>query len=149
MAKIMVLHGPNLNLLGKREPEVYGRETLADINGKIISFAEERSSSVETFQSNHEGQLIDWIHEAMSWADGILINPGAFTHYSYALRDAITASGLPCIEVHISNVQSREAFRRKSVLAAVCIGSISGFGWKSYILGLRALLDYLEDNDPA
>jgi len=149
MAKIMVLHGPNLNLLGTREPEVYGRETLADINAKMISFAEVRSSSVETLQSNHEGQLIDWIHEAMSWADGILINPGAFTHYSYALRDAITASDLPCIEVHISNVQSREAFRRKSVLAAVCVGSISGFGWKSYILGLRALLDYLEDNELA
>lgn len=149
MAKIMVLHGPNLNLLGTREPEVYGRETLADINAKMISFAEVRSSSVETLQSNHEGQLIDWIHEAMSWADGILINPGAFTHYSYALRDAITASDLPCIEVHISNVQSREVFRRKSVLAAVCVGSISGFGWKSYILGLRALLEYLEDNELA
>lgn len=146
MAKILVLHGPNLNLLGTREPEVYGRSTLADINANLVSLAAGRGSTVKTDQSNHEGQLIDWIHEAMSWADGILINPGAYTHYSYAIRDAIAGSGLPCIEVHISNVQGREEFRKKSVVAAVCVGSISGFGWKSYVLGLDALLDYLEDN---
>ncbi|MGB3717443.1 MAG: type II 3-dehydroquinate dehydratase, partial [Candidatus Promineifilaceae bacterium] len=128
MAKILVLHGPNLNLLGTREPEVYGSETLADIDGRLTSMAREKGSTIKSYQSNHEGILIDLIQEAMTWAEGILFNPGAFTHYSYAIRDAIAASGLPCIEVHISNVHSREAFRRKSVLAAVCIGTISGFG---------------------
>lgn len=149
MAKILVLHGPNLNLLGTREPEVYGSETLADIDGRLTSMAREKGSTLKSYQSNHEGILIDLIQEAMTWAEGILFNPGAFTHYSYALHDAIAASGLPCIEVHISNVHSREAFRRKSVLAAVCIGTISGFGWRSYILGLQALLDYLEAVDPS
>lgn len=144
MAKILVLHGPNLNLLGTREPEVYGRQTLADIDAALATMAEERGSTLKIHQTNHEGNLIDLIHEAMTWAEGILINPGAFTHYSYALRDAIAASGLPCIEVHISNIHGREAFRQKSVLAAVCIGTITGFGWRSYKLGLQALLDYLE-----
>jgi 3-dehydroquinate dehydratase-2 len=144
MAKILVLHGPNLNLLGTREPEVYGRQTLADIDAALATMAEERGSTLKIHQTNHEGNLIDLIHEAMTWAEGILINPGAFTHYSYALRDAIAASGLPCIEVHISNIHGREAFRQKSVLAAVCVGTITGFGWRSYKLGLQALLDYLE-----
>ncbi len=144
MAKILVLHGPNLNLLGTREPEVYGRQTLADIDAALGTMAQEKGSTLKIHQTNHEGILIDLIHEAMTWAEGILINPGAFSHYSYALRDAIAGSGLPCIEVHISNIHGREAFRQKSVLAAVCVGTITGFGWRSYILGLQALLDFLE-----
>jgi 3-dehydroquinate dehydratase-2 len=149
MAKILVLHGPNLNLLGKREPEIYGSNTLADINARLVTLADEKGNSLKIDQSNHEGVLIDAIHEAMGWADGIVINPGAFTHYSYAIRDAIAACGLPCIEVHISNIANRESFRQKSVLASVCVGTISGLGWRSYILGLQALMDILEDDETA
>ena len=147
MSKLLLLHGPNLNLLGTREPDVYGKQTLEDIDAKLISLAQERGCTLRAYQSNHEGVLIDSIHEAMTWADGILINPGAFTHYSYALRDAIAASDLPCVEVHISNIHGREPFRQKSVLAAVCVGSIAGFGWRSYQLGLQAILDFLEGDE--
>ncbi len=143
--KILVIHGPNLNLLGRREPEVYGRLTLTDINNRLSEQAEAALASVQCLQSNHEGALIDAIHEAQNWADGILINPGAFTHYSYALRDAISAVNLPTVEVHLSNIHAREAFRQKSVIAAVCEGQISGFGWRSYKLGLQALLDKIEE----
>ena len=146
MADILVLHGPNLNLLGKREPDIYGHETLDDINNALEVIADERGGKLQFHQSNHEGRLIDLIHEAMTWADGILINPGAFTHYSYAIRDAIAASGLPCLEVHLSNVHRREEFRKKSVLAEVCIGTISGLGRDSYELGLQALLDAVESS---
>ena len=145
MAKILVLHGPNLNLLGTREPEVYGRHTLDDIDASLALMAAGMDVDLDIHQSNHEGRLIDLIHGAISWADGILINPGAFAHYSYGLRDAIAASDLPCVEVHISNVYAREEFRRMSVLSPVCVGVISGLGWRSYSLGLRAIVDILND----
>jgi 3-dehydroquinate dehydratase-2 len=143
MINILVLHGPNLNLLGKREPDVYGHVSLADIDTAIRELAAEKKIEVRILQSNGEGILIDALHEAMDYADGILINPGAFTHYSIALRDAIAATGLPAVEVHLSNVYSRQPFRHHSVIAPVCVGQIAGFGWRSYLLGLQALIDYL------
>lgn len=143
MTMIVVLHGPNLNLLGTREPEIYGKLTLDDINNRLLAIAQLQGIQLEIHQSNHEGVLVDLIHDSRQRADGILINPGAFSHYALALRDAITASGLPCVEVHISNVHAREEFRRKFVLAPVCLGQISGFGWRSYALGLQALRDHL------
>ncbi len=144
MTHILVLHGPNLNLLGTREPDVYGYETLADINHKLTQQAAQSGITLDTLQSNHEGTLIDALHEVRLTAHGVLINPGAFTHYSYALRDAIAAISLPTVEVHLSNIHAREPFRHQSVLAPVCLGQISGFGWRSYLLGLQALLDHLE-----
>jgi 3-dehydroquinate dehydratase-2 len=143
MPHILVLHGPNLNLLGQREPEVYGHTTLAEIDARLSTLAVEQSAELQILQSNHEGALIDAIHKATLWADGILINPAAYTHTSVALRDAIAGAGLPAVEVHLSNVHAREPFRHTSLLAPVCLGQISGFGPYSYELGLLALLDHL------
>ena len=145
---ILVLHGPNLNLLGTREPDVYGRTTLAEIDDRLQTEAEAGGATARSVQSNHEGALIDAIHDAASWADGILINPAAYTHTSVALRDAIAAVGLPTVEVHLTNVDARERFRRRSLITPVCVGRISGFGPESYRLGLLALLDRLRKEGP-
>lgn len=145
MTKILVLHGPNLNLLGLREPDVYGRVTLDDIDARLQALARERGAELRIVQSNHEGGLIDAIHEARTWADGIVINPGGYTHTSVALRDAISAVALPCVEVHLSNIHKREAFRHHSYVSPVALGTVAGFGWRSYTLGLTALLDAISD----
>ena len=139
MYSILVLHGPNLNLIGQREPEVYGDLTLEEINLRLIASGSEMGLEVRTFQSNSEGGLIDALHQAREWAQGIIFNPGGYTHTSVALRDAIAAISLPVIEVHLSNVHAREEFRRRSMIAPVCLGSIAGFGWRSYWLALHEL----------
>ncbi len=145
--RILLLHGPNLNLLGTREPEVYGDVTLDRINELIHAYAGRRRTGVQTLQSNHEGVLIDRLHAARDEVDGAIINAGAFTHTSLALRDAIVSVGLPAVEVHLSNVYAREAFRQHSMLAPVCVGVIAGFGWRGYLLALDALLGHLGQLD--
>ncbi|WP_330202976.1 type II 3-dehydroquinate dehydratase [Cyanobacterium sp. Dongsha4] len=141
---ILVLHGPNLNLLGLREPSIYGHQTLKDINDMLRLDGEKMQVSVSCVQSNHEGVLVDQIHQALSKYQGILINAGAFTHTSVAIRDALTGVAIPTVEVHLSNIYRREEFRHHSYIAPVAIGQISGFGVDSYRLGLRALADYLQ-----
>lgn len=141
--KILVLHGPNLNLLGSREPEIYGTLSLAEIDDLVAGAATAAGHTVETFQSNHEGELVDRLHRARGDADGALLNPGGLGHYSIALRDAIEAVEYPVVEVHLSNVYAREPFRRRLVVSAVCAGVVSGFGPHSYLAGLHALLGIL------
>jgi len=143
--KILVLHGPNLNLLGTREPDIYGSMMLGDINTKLIELGKEFDADLKCLQSNHEGALIDALQDARTWADGVVFNPGGYTHSSIALRDAVIASGIPVVEVHLSNVYAREEFRKSSMISAVCVGKIVGFGWRSYELGLRALIDAIRD----
>ena len=142
--QILVLNGPNLNLLGVREPEVYGSDTLDDIIGELTTIAAERDAELRHVQSNHEGALIDALHDARDWADGAIFNPGAYTHYSIALRDAVTSSELPVVETHLSNVHAREEFRHHSVLSGVCLGVVLGFGKHSYAAALDALVRHLD-----
>ena len=141
--KILVLHGPNLNMLGVREPELYGKDSLKEINRSIESAAASRGIEIRVHQSNHEGVLVDEIQKALQWADGILINPGAYTHTSIALRDAFIAANLPVVEVRMSNIYAREQFRHHSYISPVAIGQDCGFGRNSYLLGLEALIDHI------
>ena len=137
--KVLILHGPNLNLLGERQPEVYGSLTLDEVNQRLVDLGRELGVEVRTLQSNHEGALIDALQEARTWAQGVVLNPGGYTHTSVALRDAISALAIPVIEVHLSNVYAREDFRHTSLISAVCKGKVVGLGWRSYEMGLRAL----------
>lgn len=141
--RILVLHGPNLNLLGTREPEVYGRTTLSEIDARLAAQAKGAGAGLRALQSNHEGELIDQVQAARGAADGILINPAGLTHTSVALRDALVASGIPVVEVHLSNIFAREPFRRRSYVSDIAIGVVTGFGAESYRLGLEALLGHL------
>ncbi|MEG6571869.1 type II 3-dehydroquinate dehydratase [[Clostridium] cellulosi] len=141
--KVLVIHGPNLNLLGERETGIYGKDTIDNINAEIMHKAQELGLECEIYQSNSEGDIIDRLHSARGDFDGVVINAGAYTHYSIAIRDAIAAIKIPCVEVHMSNVYAREEFRRHSVIAPVCAGSIVGFGKNSYILALNGLKDLL------
>lgn len=143
MKKVVLIHGPNLNLTGMREPGIYGKDTLAEINVQVIRKCNSAGMECEVFQSNSEGAIIDRIHETRETCDGILLNAGAYTHYSYAIRDAISAVCLPCIEIHMSNVHAREEFRHTSVIAPVCAGVIAGFGKNSYLLAVDAMKEML------
>ncbi len=147
MTRILVIHGPNLNLLGRREPGIYGTRTLADIDAALVRLGQELGVTVESVQSNHEGAIIDAIHGAPGRYGAIVLNPGAYTHYSIAIRDAIAAVDVPVVEVHLSNVHKREEFRRHSVIAPVAVGTIAGFGMESYLLGLRAAVRLARQSD--
>ena len=141
--KFLVLHGPNLNMLGTREPSIYGAVTLDEINVRLQEWATQHHAELRIVQSNHEGALIDAIQDALTWANGIVINAGAYTHTSVAIRDAIAAVNIPTVEVHISNIHAREEFRRTSLIASVSVGQVSGFGVQSYLLGLQAAITLL------
>jgi len=146
MLKILVMHGPNLNTLGTREPAIYGTTTLAEINTMLQKRGAQLGAAVESYQSNYEGGLIDYLQQHANEADGIIINPGAFTHYSIALRDALAGVKAPVIEVHLSNIYAREPFRHHSVVAAVCQGHIAGLGWHGYLLALEWLVDRVQEH---
>lgn len=145
MKKILVIHGPNLNLLGEREPGVYGSDSFESINAEIVQYCADLGFECEVYQSNHEGAIIDKLHEARKTADGVVINAGAYTHYSYAIRDAIAAIKIPVIEVHMSDIHTREEFRHLSVIEPVCRRQICGFGKKSYLMGVDALKEIFEN----
>jgi 3-dehydroquinate dehydratase II len=145
--RILCLSGPNLHLLGTREPAVYGRETLADIHERLEARAAELGARIESRQTNHEGTLVDWLGECPGAFDGVLLNPGAYTHTSVAIYDAVKAIGLPCVEVHVTNPDAREPFRRHSYIAAACIGRIAGFGGTSYLLALEGIVVHLAKSD--
>lgn len=145
MKTILVMNGPNLNLLGEREPHIYGSMTMEDINQRLVEEGRRLNLEVRTFHSNSEGALIDALQEARHWASGVIFNPGAYTHNSIALRDCIAAISPPVIEVHISNIYARDEFRHKSVLSPVCMGKIAGFGWRSYLLALHAFAWMLDE----
>jgi len=144
---VLVLHGPNLNLLGMREPELYGKMALEEIDARLAEYGRELGVEVRCRQSNHEGALIDALQDARGWAQGVVFNPGGYTHTSVALRDAVAAIGIPVVEVHLSNVYAREEFRQNSLISPVCRGKIVGFGWRSYLLGLEALVDAINAKD--
>jgi len=148
MKKILLLNGPNLNLLGEREPDVYGTDTLASIEAETVAYGAAKGVAVDCFQSNHEGVLIDKLHEARLCYDGIVYNPGAHTHYSYALRDAVASIRIPTVEVHLSDIDAREAFRKESVIAPACIGQIKGKGKKGYLEAIDVLLERTDHEDP-
>ncbi|MEW5766644.1 MAG: type II 3-dehydroquinate dehydratase [bacterium] len=148
MTKILIIHGPNLNLLGIREPEHYGQTTLEGINEKLREMAAAHQVELEIIQSNHEGEIVDKIGQSYQKVEAIVINPGAYTHTSIAIRDAVAAVGIPTIEVHLSNIQAREEFRHHSLIAPVCAGQISGFGADSYLLGLKAAIDLANRERP-